>query len=770
MLWPSAPAVAADWWLFDASGDWFVGANWFPGGVPGGGDTVIVDTDGIAVIETPGAVSTTAELGQIVESSGGVMVNDAGTWANSGTIRIGVAGNGALDVTAGGSVTSFDGIIGTAATSDGAVVVDGIGSSWRNTGNLIVGFGGEGTLAIANGGTVTAAAVTIAVLPGLDAIGTLSIGAAAGDAAAGAGTLDTASLTFGDGTGTLVFNHTGTDYDFDPAISGTGTIDHRAGITTLTADSSAFAGSTTLSAGTLVVDGQLGGTLNVTNAFLGGSGTVGATVLGAGAVMAPGNSIGTLNVAGTLDFASGSTYEVEVDDGGNTPGANNDWIHATGIATIDSAAMVTVLPENGTDDGSTYTPGTVYTILTADGGVNGVFGGVTDGFAFLTSTLSYDALNVYLTLLSSAAFQDAARTPNQFNTAGAADALGAVNPLYDEIVPMTEADARAAFDALSGEIHASGQSVAFHSMRHVREALLSRLRARLGGPRVAGFAEAPAADDETSGETYLWGHAFGAWGSADGNGNYAKLDRRSSGFLGGVDKAVGENARIGVALGYSRSDFDASARSSSGDSDNFHIAAYAGTRLGIVNLGGVLSYAYGKSETERTVIVGGLTDTLTADYDAHTSQAAVEAGIDVDMGSVVLTPFAGISAIHVGTDGFTEQGGPAALTVSSADNTTGVTTVGLRARRQAGQVALTGSLAWRHAFGDVDPSSRMAFASAPATSFTVRGAPVSENALALEAGVGLALAERTSLALSYAGEYGSDATDHGLQLELTFRF
>ena len=51
--------------------------------------------------------------------------------------------------------------------------------------------------------------------------------------------------------------------------------------------------------------------------------------------------------------------------------------------------------------------------------------------------------------------------------------------------------------------------------------------------------------------------------------------------------------------------------------------------------------------------------------------------------------------------------------------------------REAGEVALTGAAAWRHAFGDVEPASRAAFASAPASTFAVRGAPVSEDALVL---------------------------------------
>ena len=739
-------------------------------------DTLLVGGQGTGTLDiSDGGVveNTFGGLGSDAGGAGTVTVDgpDA-TWTNSEQLFVGLAGDGTLRITDGGAVANTDGFVGYSAGGTGAVAVSGTGSTWTGS-SLVLGNEGTGTLTVADAGEVevNGGAGTVTVASALGSTGTVNIGAAAGDAAAAAGVLDAAALDFGSGTGTLVFNHTGTGYDFDPVISGTGAIDHRAGFTTLTGDSSAFAGTTSLQGGTLVVDGQLGGTLNVVNALLGGSGTLGATTLGSGGIVAPGNSIGTLNVAGAFDFASGSTYQVEVDDGGNAPGVNNDWIHATGAATVDSNAFVSVAPENGTDDGSTYIPGTVYTILTADGGVSGIFGGVTDSFAFLSSLLTYDANNVYLTLNVAADFQDAARTPNQFGAALAANDLGPGNPVYDEILTMTEEEARAAFDALSGEIHASARTGFFHAVQQIREALLARLRGLSGGSGTQTAARyVPAAGDAVSSGAGIWGTFYGSTSETDSDGNAASLDSDTYGFLGGIGGELGAASRIGLALGYTRSDFDAEARASSGDSDNFHLAAYAGTKLGAVDLGGTLAYSYRQVETERTVIVGGLTNNITAEYDAHTLQAAIEAGVDIERGSVTLTPFAGLAAVVAKTDSFTETGGPSALTVAGEDDTIGVSTLGLRARRETEVLALSGSLAWRHAFGDVDPASRMAFASAPASAFIVRGVPVAENALAFDAAIGAKLGEGVTLSLGYAGELASGARDHGLRAGLRIEF
>src|SRR5690606_6230632 len=133
-------------------------------------------------------------------------------------------GLGTLLVSGGGVVANADGYIGFNANSDGVATVIGEGSTWTNGGDLRIGRGGSGTLSIADGGVVdSSGTVFLAELAG--STGTLNLGAAAGDAAAAAGTLDAAALRFGDGTGTLSFNHTGSDYVFDAAIGGTGTIE-----------------------------------------------------------------------------------------------------------------------------------------------------------------------------------------------------------------------------------------------------------------------------------------------------------------------------------------------------------------------------------------------------------------------------------------------------------------------------------------------------------------------------------------------------------------
>jgi uncharacterized protein with beta-barrel porin domain len=133
--------------------------------------------------------------------------------------------------------------------------------------------------------------------------------------------------------------------------------------------------------------------------------------------------------------------------------------------------------------------------------VAGTFGSLTttSNLAFLTPTLSYSAMDVFLTLTAIAppgttvpSFPSIATTPNQIATAAAVQAQGAGAPLYDVILGQSVAGARAAFDALSGEIHPSAVSGAFDDSRLPREAVLDRLSSPYGSldtGGATGFAE-----------------------------------------------------------------------------------------------------------------------------------------------------------------------------------------------------------------------------------------------------------------------------------------
>lgn len=719
-------------------------------------------------VSNGGAVSNVDGYIAFGPSDAGVTVQGANSsWVNGGALYVGLGGHASLSILDGARVSNLTAALGLTPAGTGSVLVDGAGSSWETGSNLYIGYQGSGALTVANGGTVSAGGV-IDLAQQAGASGTLNIGAAPGSPAQAPGTLATASLTFGAGSATLNFNHTSANYSFNPALSGNGTINQIAGTTVLTADSSSFNGATYVSGGRLAVNGSLAGSVVTVSGggILGGSGAVGGIVANAGAVIAPGNSIGTLNVPGSVAFAPGSVYQVEV----NTAG-QSDRLVAGGSATL-TGGTVQVLAGAGS-----YAPSTTYTILSAAGGRSGSFAGVSSNLAFLTPALSYDANNVYLLLQrNDVGFGKVGLTPNQQAAGGGIEGLGATSALYGSVLTLSAPQARAAYDQLSGELHASARTALLEESRLPRDAAVDRLRAAFGGvgaPRDAMNAPAPAPDGAGSGpgRFAVWGRLASSWGHTDGDGNAARLARSSDGFLLGADAPLGEGWRLGALAGYSRQRFDAGDRRSSGASSNVHAGVYAGNRWGPWSLRAGLAHSWHKVSVQRDVSFtsGGA---LRSDYDAGSTQVFGELARTVEAERMAYEPYVQLAQVRLRTDGFREQGGAAALSGAGATQGTGFATLGLRAASRfalAGRPAsVSGSLGWRHASGDVTPSTALAFAGGPG--FVVAGVPLSRDAAVAELGLGVDLAPGARLSFVYRGQFASAARDQSVRAGLDVRF
>jgi outer membrane autotransporter protein len=697
--------------------------------------------DGTLYITNGGSVeSSDGHIGQNT-GSGTVTVDGAGSAWNMRRLRMASSGNGILNISNGATVTTSDSaILSSDSDSVATVTVDGTGSTLSIGSHLSLGSGGTGTLTIANGGAVSvdSGSETVYIAEGSGSTGTLNIGAAAGNAAVAAGTLDAATIEFGDGTGKLVFNHTDTAYNFNADIAGTGDVDIYSGTTY-------FNGTISSDATTTVFGGTLGG-----------SGTLDDISVNSGGTFAPGNSVGTINVA-NVTYNAGSTYEVELNDGGFVAGTNNDVTIASGTATI-NGGTVNVIPENGTDDGSTYTYGT-YTILTAAGGVSGTFDSVTDSYVFLNFNLGYDANNVYLTSQQATEFIDVAQTYNQNSVANAVDALGSGNEVYDQLLTIigTADDARAAMDDLSGEIHASARSAMIEDSRFVRQSATRRMATR----------------SEVSPGLNVWGQGYGSRANWDDDNNASDMDQSSGGVLFGADTALSKTAHIGVLAGIGKTSLDVNDRSSEADYDSYRLGIYGGNKVNGFNLNGGVAYSRHNVDTERTVAFSSYSDVHEADYDANTLQVFGEAGYDIDVKDAVVTPFVGLSHVRVKTDGYTESGGAAALNADSSSESVTYSTLGVRGERNVEmvdgtKVKLSGELGWQHALGDADSSITQNFAGGD--DFTIEGLSAARDSALLNLGAYVEISPSATLGVSYSGEFSGRVQQNVLKANLNVAF
>ena len=122
-----------------------------------------------------------------------------------------------------------------------------------------------------------------------------------------------------------------------------------------------------------------------------------------------------------------------------------------------------------------------------------------------------------------------------------------------------------------------------------------------------------------------------------------------------------------------------------------------------------------------------------------------------ETGQSAFEPFANLAYVDLSTDGFTEQGGAAALTAGSGDAGITYTTLGLRASTMFavgnGMTATArGTVGWVHAFGDTTPITTFAFGGGSA--FDIAGVPIASDAALLEAGAERELAQALAAALA----------------------
>jgi T5SS/PEP-CTERM-associated repeat protein/autotransporter-associated beta strand protein len=738
------------------------------------------DGSGTLLIENGGQVSNTnfASIGHGVGSTGHVTVSGAGSgWTTNSFLFVGNAGTGTLLIQNGAQLTNTGfALIGAAAGSTGQATVSGAGAAWTSNDFLNIGSDGTGTLTIQNGGTVTAPQVNIAAVAG--STGTLNIGAAAGAAAVAPGTLNAPAVTFGGGTGQIVFNHTGTNHAFAPAIGGPGTVRVESGTTNLTANNT-YTGNTTVNGGTLLVNGSIATSpLTIVNAggTLGGAGIVGNTSMNGG-TLSPGNSIGTLTVQGSLAFTAASTYLIEVDP------ATSDRTNVTGTAQL-GGARVAVNVLNGA---STQR----YTILNAAGGITGTFGAATANN--FIATLSYDPNNVFLNLQAALGLG----TPLNQNQQAVATAInnafnlgGALPSGFASLFNLSGINLANALTQLSGEAATGTQQTTFDAMDRFLNVMTDPFLGTRGGgaPRTgaAGYAD----DDATLAyastrkgrsaaerEAYakmavkapprvapferrwsVWGTGYGGIRSTDGNALVGSNDysARIYGGAAGFDYRLTPDTLVGFALGGAGTKYDLANGLGGGRSEMFQAGIYGRHHFGPAYIASALAYGWQDVTTDRVALL----NSYRAEFDANAISGRLEAGYRYAFGMSGITPYAAGQFTTLFLPGYAEQtvagSNVFALVHSSKDVTASRSELGLRAdtsfAMQDAIVTLRGRAAWAHNF-NTDRSVSAIFQTLPVAGFVVNGASPARDTALVSAGAEARWLNGFSVAATFEGEF-----------------
>jgi T5SS/PEP-CTERM-associated repeat protein/autotransporter-associated beta strand protein len=718
----------------------FTANNAYTGGTTINGGTLSISSD--ASLGAPsgglafggGALQTTATFTTArpvsLNAGGGTFIPNAGTTL---TLAGAVGGAGGLTMAGGGTLV----LAGASSYSGGTTV---------NAGALQLGLGAS----LFAGGALTVNGGIFNLNGNTQTVGTLS--GTGGTIALGAGTLTTNSSA----NTTLATQITGTG---GFGKQGLGTLN-------LTGNNT-YTGGTAVLAGTLAVNGSVSGNVAVGPAgTLGGNGTIGGNVVNAG-TLAPGNSIGLLTVNGSYVQMAGSTYQVEANAAGQA-----DRINVGGAASI-QGGTVQVLAQPGN-----YGRSTTYTILNATGGVAGSYSGVTSNFAFLTPSLSYDANDVFLTLVLNS-FSFGGQTFNQKAVGRVLDqtsptASGDFATVLNAIAGLSTTQGPQILDAVSGQNYAGFSNAMVQGAQLFMSNFANRAGSASGGGARVALAEAcdVACDTTTAALWGAWGGAAGGTGTIAGNSNAGTFTYSVGGFSGGLDRKITDNFLAGVTVGYLTGGQWTGGFQGRSVTDTVQAGLYGSFMQGPVYVDALAAYAYNANQLWRPINIPGLQPrTAYGQAGANQFLGQLEAGYRIDLGGTpgyFVTPFALLQGSVATQNGLTETGAQS-LNLSVAQQTTSsirtifgaqvgaAMDIGLRDK-----IAAQLRLGWSHEYSDTARPVTASFVGAPAVPFTVFGAAPTRDGAAIGFSLSTAVAEAMSLYVRYEGNIAGRDSSHAL--------
>lgn len=726
------------------------------------------------------------DQGGRLDNSGGALVvassltvDGAGSSITAGiTLVDSMAGTTFLTVSGGGALTGTGGASLIGGTGTVEALVTGAGSRWSVGGSGLAispGASGPTSLTVAEGGMlqITSGDLQIARL------GQLNIGNGGR-----AGIVDiVAGAIINEGA--IVANFTDR-YTQPGEIAGSGTLTKAGTGTLILSGISSYTGATAVDGGTLLVNGSIATSSEVTvaaGATLGGSGNLPATVINGG-TLSPGNSPGTLTVNGNLTLNPGSTYLAEIQ------GAVADRVNVTGTAAL--AGTLRIVPLGGH-----YSFNNPYTLLSATGGRAGTFDTATGFGAGVTTTVSYTATDVLLTLSPNALTSpnlgmNAPRNAYAVATAiDAAVANGADPSSLFGIYNLPAAAIPAAVNSLSGEIHAAAPAMAHVVSGQFLRTMLDpgaagRSAAGIAGPGPAGYsslvrkgADQPAGASRLDMPFYsVWAAAYGSHGRTDGNAAIGAAMRviDDAHLATGIDIRLMPGTVAGLAVSGGKAQASLPGVIGKVDADVLQLGLYGSAQFGPARFGAALSHARLDNEVSRSIPALG--SALSSSYTTTAWSGRLQASAMVlNWGGLSISPLAAVQGTRARSPAVIEANwagaNAGALALAKRNGVTARGELGLQldADTVFAGIAVAGHVrvAWAH-YLQRDAALTASLVGLPGASFKATGARRGSDSALVSAGIMARLSGNVSFGLNLDGELSASDKRLGGAAQLRVSF
>jgi len=452
-------------------------------------------------------------------------------------------------------------------------------------------------------------------------------------------------------------------------MSGTGSMTKIGANMLAITGNNTYAGPTSVDIGELRVQGSLVSDVTIGMAgLLSGTGTTGS-VTNEGLLQPGDGGIGELHIDGAYAQNASGTLDIDINDAGVVPGMNNDHLDVSGPAAVTGTLNVTATA-------GSYITGTQYTILSAGGGVTGVFTSITDNLSLFDMNAIYNVNDITIELQRILALRDVGVTQNQQAVGGALDSIaltatGDLQTMINDLGAASPADQQRALSQLSGEGYGTTQTIGIQSGIQFQNSVNDRLTNNGnflvtdgGSLASASLAEDDVwlvSSDSNDVERRGWIQGFGTSAQISNNGNAAASDYRQGGVAVGLDLGGDETGVVGVSNGNSFLSFGQE-NGSFGNMNSHQFGIYGLRRMDSLYVLGSTNYGYSDIDMTRSVPGG----TVHGSPVAHQIGAYTEAGLSLDGSLVRLQPLVALQYQLFSQQSFSETGGPGALNVAGS--------------------------------------------------------------------------------------------------------
>ncbi|MGE8496576.1 MAG: autotransporter outer membrane beta-barrel domain-containing protein [Pseudomonas sp.] len=280
--------------------------------------------------------------------------------------------------------------------------------------------------------------------------------------------------------------------------------------------------------------------------------------------------------------------------------------------------------------------------------------------------------------------------------------------------------------------------------------------------------------DVALGGEHFWIKTFGSWASQDARNGVSGFDADSKGMALGFDASVSENARLGLAFAYAKTDVDGDSRVApqSAQIDTYQLIGYGTYSLSdATRLNFQVDVGQNRTEGRRQIQFSG--DTAKADYDGYNVHLGL--GIDHDLRlteQLTFVPSARVDYTWINEDSYREKGA-GLLNLEVDDRDTEALVFSLDGKLDYSLTETTILSANLGAgYDTINESASMTsiYAGAPGAAFRTDGLDL-EPWLA-RAGLGLShtLDNGTEVSLRYDAEARSGFTNQGAQVKARWAF